>query len=116
VVDRLEEPLRLVAGRDRRRPVHERLARREARQERTVVPGAVDQGVAGLAVRRDRGDPHRAVLVGHLVRLLQPVRALRHSVPVRLVHVGHLQRDVGDPVAVLGVVLGRPRCLRAPSR
>ena len=41
-----------------------------------------------------------------VVRLDQAGRALRDGVRVRGVDVRHLQRDVGDAVAVLGDVLG----------
>ena len=61
----------------------------------------------GLAVRRDRRDPHGAVLVGLVVRLDQAGGALHDRVRVRLVDVRHFERDVDDAVAVDGVVRGR---------
>ena len=63
--------------------------------------------VAGVAVRRDGRDAYGAVLVGLVVRLDQAGRALHDRVGVRLVDVRHLERDVDDAVAVLGVVAGR---------
>ena len=72
------------------------------------VPGAVDhaldEGVPGLAVRRDRGDADRAVLVGDVLGLAEDGRSGRASLLDALVDVGHLERDVDDAVAVRGVV------------
>ncbi|GAA3061299.1 hypothetical protein GCM10020000_50550 [Streptomyces olivoverticillatus] len=97
VVDRLEEP---VAGLD------DRLGGDEARQVGAGVAGALDQGVAGLAVRGDGGEDDRAVLVLQLVRLLQAGGAVLQRVGVRGAGVRHLDGQVDDAVAVLGHVLG----------
>ena len=63
VVDGLEEPLRVALA-----PRHLGGGGDVAGEEGAVVARAVDEGVARLAVRRDGGDPDRAVLVGHVVR------------------------------------------------
>ncbi len=96
VVDGLEQPLA-------RR--HRGLLGHVAGQVGAVVAGAVDQRVAGLAVRRDRRAPDRAVLVGDVVRLLEDGRALGPRVPDALVDVGDLEREVDHAVAVLAVVV-----------
>ena len=115
VVDGLEEALGLQPGRDGG-AVHDRAAGHETGQERAAVAGPVDQGVPGVAVRRDRGHPDGAVLVGEVVRLGQPGGALADRVRVGGVDVGHLQRDVGHAVAVLGRGARRRRCRPAPRR
>ncbi len=61
--------------------------------------------MAGVAVRRDRGDAYGAVLVGQVVRLLEDRRALGAGVLDADVDVGHLEGDVGDAVAVDAVVV-----------
>jgi hypothetical protein len=105
VVDGLEEALGLQAGGDRGLPVHDRAAGHEAGQERPVVLRPVDQRVRGVAVGGDRGHPDRAVLVGDVVRLGDAAGAGGGGMGVRLVDVGHGQRDVLDAVAVLGDVV-----------
>ena len=69
-----------------------------------AVDHALDEGVPGLAVRRDRGDADRAVLVGDVLGLAEDGRSGRASLLDALVDVGHLERDVDDAVAVRGVV------------
>ena len=76
-----------------------------AGQVGAVVPRAVDQGVPGLAVRRDGGDPDRAVLVGDVLGLADHGRAGPDRLGDAAVHVGHLEGDVDDAVAVPAVVL-----------
>ena len=96
VVEGLEDPLRRVVG-----ALHRGASARRSRAGTgPSYAAAVDQRVPGVAVRRDRGDPHRAVLVGHVVRLLEDRRALGAGVLDAGVDVGHLERDVDDAVAV----------------
>ena len=102
VVEGLEQPLRLaLAALQRARPGD------PAGQVGAVVAAAVDQGVHGLAVRRDRGDAHRAVLVGDVLGLADHGRAGAAGLGDAAVDVGHLERDVDDAVAVAAVVVGQ---------
>lgn len=96
VVDRLEEPLL--------RRLDDRAGGLEPRQVGAGVVGAVDQRVPGLAVGGDGGDGDLAVVVLQDVRLLQARRTLRDRVPVGVLDVRDLDREVHDPVAVLGDV------------
>ena len=82
----------------------------------TVVAGAVDEAVAGVAVRRDRGDDDGAVLVGDLRRRLQPGGAVRDRVGVLPRYVRHGDRQVADAVAVRSDVLGEIGPRTAPDR
>ena len=78
-----------------------------AGQVGAVVAAAVDERVDGLAVRRDRGDPHGAVLVGDVLGLAHDRRAGPAGLGDALVDVGDLERDVDDAVAVAAVVVGQ---------
>ncbi len=79
----------------------------EAREVRAVVAGALDEGVPGLAVRGDRGEDDRAVLVLQLVRLGQRAGAVLDGVRVRGAGVRDLDGEVDDAVAVLGHMVGQ---------
>ena len=83
-----------------------------AGQEGAAVARAPDEGVQRLAVRPDRREPHRAVLVLERVRLGDALGAARRRLALGAVDVGHGQRDDLDPVAVPAVVGGD---VRAPS-
>ena len=78
-----------------------------AGQVGAVVAAAVDEGVDGLAVRRDGGDPDGAVLVGDVLGLADDAGAGLAGLGDALVDVGHLERDVDDAVAVAAVVVGQ---------
>ena len=81
------------------------LPRDVARQVEPGVARAVDQRVHGVAVRRDGRDADGAVLVGDVGRLLHHPGAGGAGVRDAPVDVGHLERDVGDAVAVRPVVV-----------
>ncbi len=98
VVDRLEGALG--------RRLDDRVGGRVAGQVRALVAGALDEGVPGLAVRGDRGEDDRAVLVLDLVRLGEGAGALLDGVRERGARVGDLDGQVDDAVAVLGHVVG----------
>ena len=71
----------------------------------------------GLAVRRDGGDPHGAVLVGDVVVRLVAATVAPGRAGVRdaAVDVGHLEGDVDDAVAVPAVVVEQ-RAVRGRRR
>jgi len=96
--------LGLDAGLDRGAAVDDRITRDESRPERAGVVRPVDEAVPRLAVRGDGGDAYGAVLVRLVVWFFDAGRALLDRVRVRLVHIRHLERDVGDSVAVLRVM------------
>lgn len=73
-----------------------------AGQVRALVAGALDQGVAGLAVRGDRGEHDGAVLILDLVRLVEAEGAVLDRVRVGRAGVRDLDGQVDDAVAVLG--------------
>ena len=98
VVDGLEGAL---GGR-----LDDRVGGGEAGQVRAVVAGALDEGVPGLAVRGDRGEDDRAVLVLELVRLGEAAGAVLDGVRVRGAGVRDLDGEVDDAVAVLGDMVG----------
>lgn len=100
VVDGLEKPLRRPFRAD-----DAALARFVTGQVDAGVLRPVDQRVAGLAIGRDRGDAHGAVLVGDVVRLLEDGGALRAGVLDAPVDVGDLEREVDHAVAVAAVVV-----------
>ena len=100
VVEGLEQPPRRAVRAHVRRAADD-----VAGQVGPGVAGAVDEGVPGFAVGGDGRDPHRAVLVGEVMRLVDDRRALRPRVGDAAVDVGHLQGDVDDAVAVAAVVV-----------
>ena len=103
VVERLEEPLGSAVALDEvGGPLD--VARQVGPGVGLAVDGALHEGVPGLAVGRDRADAHRAVLVADRLGLLEDRGASRLGLGDALVDVGHLERDVDDAVAVLGVV------------
>ena len=84
MVDGLEDALRSARpGYECRRP------RNGTRHVGPVGARAVDERVAGVAVRRDRCDPNRAVLVADVMRLFENRRALSSRVRNALVDVRH---------------------------
>ncbi len=95
------------------RRLDHRLGGDEAGQVGAVVAGALDEGVAGLAVGGDGGEHDGAVLVLHLVRLGEAGGAVLDGVGVRGAGVRDLDGEVDDAVAVLGDVLGEEA---APGR
>ncbi len=78
----------------------------EAREKRPVVGGALDEGVHRLAVRGDRREAGRAVLVLELVRLGDAKRAALERGSVGSGGVGHGEGERTDAVAVGGDMLG----------
>jgi hypothetical protein len=80
------------------------LDRRETRQERSPIGAAFDEGVDGLAVRGDRGEPDKAVLVLELVGLVDAGGAPLERRPVGGRGVGHRERERAHAVAVRGHV------------
>jgi hypothetical protein len=96
MVDGLEVVLRVVS----RLAVEAVRQLDPAGQERPVVPAAVDERAPGTAVRREPGEPHGAVLVGDVVRLLEDGRAAVAGAADGRVDVRHLERQVDDAVAV----------------
>lgn len=78
-----------------------------SREVRAVVPRALDEGVAGLAVGGDGGEYDGAVLVLQLVRLGQRAGAVADGVLVRGAGVRDLDGEVDDAVTVLGHMAGQ---------
>ena len=95
VVDRLEDPLGGAGG-----PGRAWRSGHVSRQVGPVVAGPVDEGVPQVAVGRDRGDPHGAMLVGQVVRLFEHRRAGGARVRDALVDIGHLAGRCRRPVPV----------------
>jgi hypothetical protein len=75
------------------------------RQVRPRVAVALDERVPGLAVGRDGGGRHAAVLVARRGRFREAAGTAGHRGCVRRGGVGHRDRDVDDAVAVRGDVL-----------
>ncbi len=83
-----------------------------AGQIRAGVARAVDERVPRLPVRRDGCEPHRAVLVGDVVRLVEYRCAAPARVIDALLDVGYLQRDVDDPPVTVQPVTFGDRAVR----
>src|SRR5690606_16060740 len=101
VVDRLEEPAVLDVGRR-----HDRVGGDVPGQVGAVVPGALHQGVQGLAVGGDGGEHDLAVLVLDDVRLPGASGAPCARVPAGRRGLPHLEGEVADAGAGLGPVPG----------
>ena len=100
MVERLEDPLRpTVAPDEAGGPLD------IARQVRAVILRAVHEGMPGVTVRGDGTHPDRPMLVGDVLRLLQDPCAGGPCLLDAPVHVGHLEGDVDDAVAVDAVVI-----------
>ena len=78
-----------------------------SRAGRARRSGSGRRACAGLAVRRDGGDPHGAVLVGDVLGLAYDGGAGRDGLGDAPVDVGDLESDVDDAVAVPAVVVGQ---------
>ena len=102
VVQRLEQSLGLAVALDPGRRLRD-----VAGEVGAVVLRPVDQGVPGLAVRRDGCDPDGAVLVGEVLGLAHDGCAGLDGLGDAPVDVGDLERDVHDTVTVTAVVIGQ---------
>ena len=74
--------------------------------ERTVVAGAVDEGMEGVTVSLDRRHPDRPVLVADPVRRGDATSVTGGRLGIGVVDVGDRERDRPDTVAVTGMMGG----------